>query len=104
MGAELGVITVCAGLKGKYESAELGGRSVAVLLNLKPAEFKGVKSEGMMLVGDQQKPAKLQGLLSPGNAPPGTKVSMSVKCGDFAGVRVFLLVWLACVCCLACSC
>jgi tRNA-binding EMAP/Myf-like protein len=31
---------VCAGLKGKYESAELVGRSVVVLMNLKPAEFK----------------------------------------------------------------
>jgi len=48
--------------------------SVVVLLNLKPAEFKGIKSEGMMLVGDQQKPTKLQGLISPGNAAPGTKV------------------------------
>ena len=74
MGAEKGTITVCAGLKGKYEASELSDRSVVVLLNLKPAEFKGVKSEGMMLVGDQQKPTKLQGLLSPGNAPPGTKV------------------------------
>jgi tRNA-binding EMAP/Myf-like protein len=52
-----------AGLKGKYEAAELADRSVVVLLNLKPAEFKGVKSEGMMLVGDQQKPTKIQGLL-----------------------------------------
>ena len=74
MGADKGVITVCAGLKGKYEVAELADRSVVVLLNLKPAEFKGVKSEGMMLVGDQQKPTKLQGLLSPGSAPPGTPV------------------------------
>mmetsp|Transcript_52369 Transcript_52369/g.84751 ORF Transcript_52369/g.84751 Transcript_52369/m.84751 type:complete len:899 (+) Transcript_52369:23-2719(+) len=74
MGAEKGVITLCAGLKGKYEPSELTGRSVVVLLNLKPAEFKGIKSEGMMLVGDQQKPTKLQGLISPGNAAPGTKV------------------------------
>jgi methionyl-tRNA synthetase len=74
LGAEKGVITLCAGLKGKYEAAELGNRSVVVLLNLKPAEFKGVKSEGMMLVGDQQKPSKLQGLLSAGSAAPGCKV------------------------------
>ena len=31
---------VCAGLKGKYEVAELIGKSVIILLNLKPAEFK----------------------------------------------------------------
>jgi len=67
MGAELGTRQVCAGLKGKYEAAELQGRSVVLLLNLKPAEFKGVKSEGMMLVGDQQKPQKLQGLLKAGD-------------------------------------
>mmetsp|Transcript_28568 Transcript_28568/g.44685 ORF Transcript_28568/g.44685 Transcript_28568/m.44685 type:complete len:531 (-) Transcript_28568:1188-2780(-) len=76
MGAELGTIQVCAGLKGKYEVAELQDRSVVVLLNLKPAEFKGVKSQGMMLVGDQQKPTKLQGLLKAGDGSvaPGTKV------------------------------
>lgn len=33
-------LQVCAGLKGKYEVSELQGRSVVVLLNLKPAEFK----------------------------------------------------------------
>jgi len=67
---------VCAGLRGKYEVAELIGKSIVILLNLKPAEFKGVKSDGMMLVGDQQKPSKLQGLLcaGDGSVAPGTKV------------------------------
>jgi len=75
---DLGVKTVCAGLKGKYEVSELQGRSVALLLNLKPAEFKGVKSEGMMLVGDQQKPQKIQGLLMAGDGKvaPGTPVEV----------------------------
>ncbi|KAJ1495797.1 hypothetical protein T484DRAFT_1740740 [Baffinella frigidus] len=37
---------------------------------------QGVKSDGMMLVGDQQKPSKLQGLLcaGDGSVAPGTKV------------------------------
>ncbi len=73
---DLGVKQLCAGLRGKYEQAELQDRTVCVLLNLKPAEFKGVKSEGMVLVGDQQKPTKLQGLLGPADpsVAPGTKV------------------------------
>jgi methionyl-tRNA synthetase len=72
---EHGRIQVCAGLRGKYEEAELAGRLVAVLLNLKAAEFKGVKSEGMLLVGDQQRPVKLQGLLNPDSSvAPGTQV------------------------------
>uniref|UniRef100_A0A7S0VMT7 methionine--tRNA ligase n=1 Tax=Hemiselmis tepida TaxID=464990 RepID=A0A7S0VMT7_9CRYP len=62
-----GLRQVCAGLRGKYEAPELVGRSVVLLLNLKPAEFKGVKSEGMLLVGDQQKPQKVQGLLKAGD-------------------------------------
>mmetsp|Transcript_54949 Transcript_54949/g.112203 ORF Transcript_54949/g.112203 Transcript_54949/m.112203 type:complete len:903 (+) Transcript_54949:99-2807(+) len=72
---DAGVKQLCAGLRGKYEAGELVGRLVCVLLNLKPAEFKGVKSDGMMLVGDQQKPQKLQGLLAPDpSVAPGTKV------------------------------
>ena len=72
---EHGRTQVCAGLRGKYEEAELAGRLVVVLLNLKPAEFKGVRSEGMLLVGDQQRPVKLQGLLNPDpSVPPGTQV------------------------------
>jgi methionyl-tRNA synthetase len=72
---EHGKVQVCAGLRGKYEESELSGRLVVLLLNLKPAEFKGVKSEGMLLVGDQQRPVKLQGLLNPDpSVPPGTQV------------------------------
>jgi len=92
VGAEKGTIQACAGLKGKYEASELAGRSVVVLLNLKPAEIKGVKSEGMMLVGDQQKPTKVQGLLSPGNAPVGTKVECEgadVVVADNMELKVF---------------
>ena len=76
LGDELGVKTVCAGLKGKYEVSELQSRSVVVLMNLKPAEFKGIKSEGMVLVGDQQKPTKVQGLLQVADTSvaPGTKL------------------------------
>ncbi len=38
--------------------------------------IQGVKSEGMLLVGDQQKPEKKQGLLKAGDGTvaPGTQV------------------------------
>ena len=38
-----------AGLKGHYEEDDLIGKKVIVLANLKPAELRGVKSNGMLL-------------------------------------------------------
>lgn len=72
---------MCAGLRGKYEKEELVGRSIVLLLNLKPVEFKGVKSEGMMLVGDQQKPQKLQVHLEASEAPSAI---WSIACANMA--------------------
>lgn len=41
--------TLVAGLKNHYEKDELIGKKVIVFTNLKPAELRGVKSEGMVL-------------------------------------------------------
>ena len=40
---------VVAGIKGAYQAAELIGKRVAVVTNLKPAVLRGVESQGMVL-------------------------------------------------------
>ena len=51
--------TLVAGLKDHYEKDELVGKKVVVFTNLKPAELRGVISEGMVLAaveeGDEEK-------------------------------------------------
>ncbi len=44
--------TVCAGLKGHYESSELEGLNVVFVANLEPRKLRGVMSEGMILAAD----------------------------------------------------
>jgi tRNA-binding EMAP/Myf-like protein len=43
------VRTICSGLVGFVEEAELQERGVLVLANLKPRNMAGVKSNGMLL-------------------------------------------------------
>ncbi len=40
---------VVAGIKGAYQAAELVGKRVVVVANLKPATIRGVESQGMVL-------------------------------------------------------
>ncbi len=40
---------VVAGIKGSYQAAELVGKRVVVVTNLKPATLRGVESQGMVL-------------------------------------------------------
>ena len=40
---------VVAGVKGTYQAAELVGKRVVVVANLKPAVLRGVESQGMVL-------------------------------------------------------
>jgi len=40
---------VVAGIKGTYQAAELVGKRVVVVTNLKPATLRGVESHGMAL-------------------------------------------------------
>jgi methionyl-tRNA synthetase len=62
-----------AGIAERYEAADLVGRQIVVVANLKPAKLMGVESRGMLLA------ANLEGapfLLSPdAEVPPGTVVS-----------------------------
>jgi methionyl-tRNA synthetase len=62
-----------AGIAERYEAADLVGRQIVVVANLKPAKLMGVESQGMLLA------ANLEGapfLLAPDEeVPPGTVVS-----------------------------
>jgi methionyl-tRNA synthetase len=62
-----------AGIAERYEAADLVGRQIVVVANLKPAKLMGVESRGMLLA------ANLEGapfLLAPDEeVPPGTVVS-----------------------------
>jgi methionyl-tRNA synthetase len=62
-----------AGIAERYEAADLVGRQIVVVANLKPAKLMGVESRGMLLA------ANLEGapfLLAPdAEVPPGTVVS-----------------------------
>ena len=40
---------VVAGIKGSYQAAELVGKRVVVVANMKPATLRGVQSQGMVL-------------------------------------------------------
>ncbi|MDP7590034.1 MAG: methionine--tRNA ligase [Candidatus Poseidoniia archaeon] len=50
------------GLRGIYETDELQGRQIAVLVNLQRAKFRGVESEGMLLAAES---GKMVSLLQP---------------------------------------
>ena len=61
-----------AGIGKRYEPADLVGKQVVVVANLKPAKLMGIESNGMVLAGS------LDGrpiLLHPAeDVPPGTLV------------------------------
>tara|TARA_Y100000310_G_C20550498_1_gene747819 strand:+ start:227 stop:556 length:330 start_codon:yes stop_codon:yes gene_type:complete len=44
---------IVSGLKSYYEIDELVGRKIIVFVNLKPAKFRGVESEGMLLAAEK---------------------------------------------------
>lgn len=65
--------TVCAGIAAAYDPADLVGRTVVLLANLKPRKIRGVLSEGMLLAAGEGSDVRL--LTVPGDPPPGTPVS-----------------------------
>ncbi|MDK2896397.1 MAG: tRNA-binding protein [Candidatus Atribacteria bacterium] len=44
--------TLVAGLAPYYSPEELVGKKIVVLVNLKPANIRGIKSQGMLLAAD----------------------------------------------------
>ncbi len=45
---------VVAGIKGSYQPADLVGKHVVVVANLKPAMLRGIESQGMVLAASSE--------------------------------------------------
>ena len=65
--------TIITGIADQYSPEELEGRKFIFVLNLKPKEFSGVKSEGMLIVAENEE-GKVYLLPVPDEVPVGTKV------------------------------
>lgn len=62
-----------AGIKAYYKPEELIGKKIIVVSNLKPANLRGVDSQGMLLAAEKKGVVKL---LDPGNAALGDQVTI----------------------------
>jgi len=65
--------TIVAGIAQAYAAADLVGRRVVVVANLKPAKLRGVRSEGMILAAGDT-PDTLQLATVPDGLPPGSRI------------------------------
>ncbi|MFQ5553325.1 MAG: methionine--tRNA ligase, partial [Thermoplasmata archaeon] len=63
--------TMVAGMREEYEPEEIRGKPVAVLVNLKPGTFRGVRSDAMLLAAVD---GDVISLLLTGDAEPGAQV------------------------------
>ena len=64
--------TIVAGLAEHYSSEELVGKQVAVVLNMKPVQLMGIKSEGMLLAAEDEGGLSILTVDKP--VKPGAKV------------------------------
>ncbi|MBN2603839.1 MAG: methionine--tRNA ligase [Candidatus Thermoplasmatota archaeon] len=68
---EFGKRTIVAGIKLSYSMDELKGKNIVIVANLKPAEIRGIRSNGMLLAASD---GGVVTLLDPGDEPPGSDV------------------------------
>eukprot|EP00904_Undaria_pinnatifida_P002550 jgi/Undpi1/12296/HiC_scaffold_5.g01972.m1 len=90
-GEEEGPRTIVSGLVNFCDEADLLGREVVVLCNLKPVSMKGVMSAGMLLCSSNEDHSKVSPLCPPAGVPLGELVSFEghlsapVDAGNRAG-------------------
>jgi methionyl-tRNA synthetase len=63
---------IVAGIGKKYEPADLVGKSIVIVANLKPAKLMGIESQGMVLAAGDKEVNGLVTILE--EVEPGTKV------------------------------
>lgn len=63
---------ICAGIRAWYTDAELTGKHLVVVYNLKPAMLRGLESQGMLLAASND---KALGVVT-SDEPPGTPVRL----------------------------
>ncbi|AGB04829.1 methionyl-tRNA synthetase [Aciduliprofundum sp. MAR08-339] len=79
--------TLIAGLKRFYKKEELLGKKLIVVCNLEPANFRGVRSEGMLLAGEDDNTV---GFLTPlGDVEPGARVQANGVHSNPKGILKF---------------
>ena len=64
---------ICAGIRDYYTPEELIGRQIVVVVNLEPARFRGLESQGMLLAASDQ--GRVIFLTPEKTVQPGAKVS-----------------------------
>jgi len=64
---------IVAGIAKEYTPEQMTGRTIVVVANLKPAQIRGVESQGMLLAVKSQEGLRL--LSADGEVPPGLNVS-----------------------------
>lgn len=71
---KMGKRVIVAGIKKDYSIEELKDRNIVVVANLKPANLRGITSNGMLLAASDD--SGIVSLLNPGNASPGSDVKI----------------------------
>jgi methionyl-tRNA synthetase len=69
---KLGKRVIVAGMKPHYSKDEMRGKNIVIVSNLKPANIRGIKSNGMLLAAEDGKGNC--SLLNPGESSPGSEV------------------------------
>jgi len=69
---KLGKRVIIAGMKPHYTVKEITGKKIIIVSNLKPANIRGIKSNGMLLAAEDSKGTC--SLLDPGDVNAGTEV------------------------------
>jgi methionyl-tRNA synthetase len=70
----LGKRTIVAGMKPYYPKQEITGKSIIMVINLKPAVLRGVESKGMLLAATDN--TGVVSLLNPKDSSPGSEVNI----------------------------
>jgi methionyl-tRNA synthetase len=70
----LGKRSIVAGMKPYYTKEELCGKTIVLVVNLKPAKIRGIESKGMLLAAEDEQ--GVVSLLEPQEASPGSEVSV----------------------------
>lgn len=63
---------IVSGIANQYVPADLVGKTVVVVSNLKPATLRGVESQGMLLCATGKKDLKV--VFLPDEVPAGTTI------------------------------
>ncbi len=71
----LGKRTIVAGMKPYYTKEQISGKSIVMVVNLKPAMLRGVESKGMLLAATDASTGMVT-LLNPQESTPGAEVGV----------------------------